>query len=360
MDNMEFKMSSPKKTFVKYFFVTFLIVAILGVSGLGAYTYLLDSQVLYKDTVYHGASEEVSIGSLIPAEGMFATDPEFTNANRVNILLLGTTREKLSDTMMLASYDQDTKEVDIISVPRDTYHEREGFSEPDTKKINAAFGGDPVSAAQAVHEVLQGIPINYYAVIDYDGVANIVDAIGGVEIDVPMDMNYEKHSEDPPLIIHLKKGRQLLDGKDAVGFIRYRKGYINGDEGRVHAQQEFVKEAIKQSLGLNLPSVGKAVIENVDSDITPRVALSLANGITNKDDTAIKSYTLPGNPVRLGLWYYFCDGMQTEEMLRSVYSGADFEATESAISGPDDPDYYVWDNGEEIGTADGGDDAEAY
>ncbi len=357
MENNEPTMASPKKTFAKFFVVTFIIVTILGVTGLGAYSYMLDSQLLHKDTVYHGATEEVSIGSLIPAEGMFATDPEFTNTNRVNILLLGTTREKLSDTMMLASYDRGTDEVDIISVPRDTYHEREGFDDNENRKINAAFAGDPVSAAQAVHEVLQGIPINYYAVVDYDGVAKIVDAIGGVEVDVPFDMNYEKHSENPPLIIHLKKGKQTLDGQDALGFIRYRKGYTDGDEGRVHAQQEFVKNAIKQSMGLNLPKVGKAVIENVDSDITPRVALSLAKGVTNKDESAIKTFTLPGNSVRLGLWFYFCDGEQTKEMLRSIYAGEDFKATESAITGPDDPNYYVWTGGGKIGTVANGSDS---
>lgn len=336
--NTEIKVPSAKKAFAKFFFSTFIIVLIIGVGGLTVATSMLDKQVFDKGS----SSGGTKIGQLIPAEGMFATDPEFKDSKRINVLLLGETKEKLSDTIMVASYDQETKDVDIISVPRDTYHEREGYTDPGTKKINAAYWGDPVHSAQAVHEVLQGIPINYYATIDYEGVANIVDAIGGVDVNVPFDMNYEKHSENPPLIIHLKAGEQTLNGKDAVGFLRYRSGYKDGDYGRINAQQQFVESALKKSSGMNLPKVAGAVIENVDSDVTLRTILSLASDVSEVSTNSIDLHILPGNSgMYQGLSFFFCDGDQTEDMLRAIYSGEDFESTTSAITGPEQ--LRVWD-----------------
>lgn len=328
--NTSIKVLSPGKTFAKFFFSTFIIVLALGVGGLTVASSVLDKQIFDKGTTGN------SIGLLIPAEGMFTTDPEFTDSNRINVLLIGETEEKLSDTLMLASYDPDMKEVNIISIPRDTYHEREGYTDPGTKKINSAYWGDPVSSAQAVHEVLEGIPINYYATINYEGVANIVDAIGGVEVDVPFDMNYVKTSEDPPLVINIRAGKQTLNGEDSVKFLRYRSGYSNGDYGRVEAQQEFVKSAIKKSLGLNLPKVAKTTVENVDSDVTLRTLLSVVSDVPGMDSNSITSNILPGNSgMYEGLSFYFCDKEQTIEMLRAIYSGEEFEATTSAITGPD-------------------------
>lgn len=322
------KVLSPKKTFARFFFITFIVVLIIGIGGLTVASSFLDKQLFDKGTT--GGS----VGLLIPGEGMFTTDPEFTGSNRVNVLLLGETREKLSDTIMLASYDPDTKDIDVISIPRDTYHEREGHSSPGEKKINAAYWGDPVSSAQAVHEVLEGIPINYYATVNYEGVANIVDAIGGVDVDIPFDMNYEKPSEN--LSIHLKAGKQTLNGEDAVRFLRYRSGYANGDLGRVEAQQQFIESAIKKSLSLKLPKVANATIENVDSDITLRVILSMASDLPDMGSNSISTNTLPGNSgMYQGLSFFFCDKQQTIEMLRAIYSGEDFEATTSAIKGPE-------------------------
>lgn len=358
--NTNIKVHSPKKAFAKFFFVTFIIVLIIGIGAMVVVTSMLDTSILDKKS----SSGGVRIGLLIPAEGMFATDPEFKDSKRINVLLLGETKEKLSDTIMVASYDQETKDIDIISVPRDTYHEREGYTDPGTKKINAAYWGDPVNSAQAVHEVLQGIPINYYATINYEGVANIVDAIGGVDVDVPFDMNYEKHSENPPLIIHLKAGEQTLNGKDAVGFLRYRSGYRDGDYGRINAQQQFVESALKKSSGLNITKLAGSVIENVDSDITLRTILSLASDANEVSTDSVDMHTLPGNSgMYQGLSFFFGDYDQIEEMLRAIYSGTDFESTTSAITGPEDLRQWSADGNDfddDDGYSDGDDENDGY
>lgn len=329
------KVGSPGKAFAKFFFITFILIIILGVAALTVFNSFLDKQILDKGS--SSSSSSATIGELIPAEGMFTTDSEFVDSKRINVLLLGETKEQLSDTIMVASYDPETKNVEIISVPRDTYHEREGYTDLGAKKINAAYWGDPVRSAQAVHEVLLGMPINYYAIIGYEGVANIVDAIGGVEVDIPFDMNYEKHSEDPPLIIHLQAGKQTLSGEDAVGYLRYRSGYRDGDLGRVSTQREFVSKAIKQCLGPNLPKVAGSVIENVDSDITMRTVLSLAGDMGDISSDSVNTYVLPGNSNTYEkASFFFCDEIQTEEMLRAIYSGSSFEATETNIISPYD------------------------
>lgn len=329
--NTSIKVLSPKKTFAKFFFSTFIIVLILGVGSLTVVASVLDKQIFDK------GNSGTEVGLLIPAEGMFTTDPEFVDSNRINVLLLGETKEKLSDTIMLASYDPDVKQVDIISIPRDTYHEREGYPDLGARKINAAYWGDAERSAQAIHEVLEGIPINYYATVNYEGVANIVDAMGGVDVDIPFDMNYEKTSEDPPLSIHLKAGEQTLDGEDAVKFLRYRSGYSNGDLGRVEAQQQFVESAIKKSLSLNLPNIAKTTVENVDSDVTLRFLLSVCTDLPGMDSNAISMNMLPGNSGSYqGLSFFFQDKQQTIDMLRAIYSGMEFEATTSAIRGPEE------------------------
>ena len=82
----------------------------------------------------------------------------------------------LSDVLMLVSWDMDSNKVDLISIPRDTYYERDGYTSPSQKKINAAYASDKgvIATANAVSDVLMGIPINYYAIIDYDAVESIV------------------------------------------------------------------------------------------------------------------------------------------------------------------------------------------
>jgi LCP family protein required for cell wall assembly len=334
--------TSPLRAFAKFFVITFICCIVGITAGLSAIDALLDKKPMEKEGAEVRALQPVEqteekLNVLIPAKGAFKTDPELKDSKRVNILLFGNTinnskTKGLTDTIMLGSFDPDSKKLDIISVPRDTYYEREGYSYGGFLKINSVMESEGVKVAcESIQNVLQGVPINYYAIIDYDGVARIVDAIGGVPIDVPFNMYYTDKKQG--LYIDLKKGKQRLDGEHAIQFLRYRKGYKEGDLGRVEAQQKFVKAAVKEAIGLNLPKVAQTVVDNVDSDIDVRAMLYLASKVAGLASDDIKSHKLPGDSDYIGGLSFWvpADDDAVLDMMREVYTGAP-KTTEGAIT----------------------------
>jgi LCP family protein required for cell wall assembly len=341
------KKATPGKAFTKFFVITFICCIVGITAGLGAMDVLLGQKPMEKGAT--ASSESLSVGEteekmniLIPASDTFKTDPDFKDSKRVNILLFGNTINKgetygLTDTIMLGSFDPETKKFDVISVPRDTYYDegREKYvtnGGPGFLKINSVLESEGVKgAAESIHDVLQGVQINYYAVANYDGVAEIIDAIGGVPMDVPFNMHYTSAKQN--LYIDLKKGKQTLDGAHAIQFLRYRKGYRNGDIGRVEAQQKFLKSAIKESMGLNLPKIAQTVMENVDSDLDLRAILYLASKAAGMDSGDVNMHMLPGTDSRIsGLSFWeAADADEVIEMMREVYTGIP-RTTEGAIS----------------------------
>jgi LCP family protein required for cell wall assembly len=258
--------------------------------------------------------EEDFTDYFIPSNSPFYA--AFKDKKRVNCMFLGV-NGGLTDTIMLVSFDIDARHVDIISIPRDTYYHREGYNDPAENKINAAYRRDPLNSAKAVSEILLGMPINYYAVIEYDGVKEIVDAIGGVPMDIPQGFDYEDKKDKPPLIIHLKPGLQTLNGEDAMKFLRYRKGYANADIGRIGAQQTFMKSAFKQALQSDLPGLAETVRENVTSDMPMSKMLYLAQKAMGMSEEGIETYMLP---YKADARYLYPDTQKIEEMIREIYS----------------------------------------
>lgn len=243
----------------------------------------------------------------------------YRDSDRVNVLLLGDTMQGLTDTIMIGSYDLKNQHVDIISVPRDTYYPRDDYPGAAFAKINSVYETEGIEgAAEAVSNVVAGIPIHSYVIIDENDIREIVDSMGGVPMDVPFDMKYTDKNTD--LYIDLKKGEQVLDGDQAVQFIRYRKGYKTGDYGRVEAQQQFMSNAFEKALGWHLPKVAMTVVNNVDTSLTAGNAARFGvKGIfLKKDDMA--THILPGDAsYKNGASYFFCDEDKTEEMVREIY-----------------------------------------
>jgi LCP family protein required for cell wall assembly len=335
---------SPRKAFAKFFVVAFLCGIVGITAGFAALDSLLGQKPMDKSgSEAHGTENIEPAGQtaeklnvLIPASGVFTTDSDFKDSNRVNIMLFGNTinsseQKGLTDTIMLGSFDPDSKKFDIVSVPRDTFYDREGYSGTAFLKINSVMETEGIKAAcQSVHDVLQGVPINYYAVINYDGVVEIIDSIGGVPVDIPSNMHYT--SVKQKLYIDLKKGPQRLDGKHALQYLRYRS-YTDGDIGRVDAQQKFVTAAIKEAIGLNLPTVAQTVVENVDSDIDIRAMLYLATNASSLGSDDMKSHMLPGTSGYIsGLSFWIpADEDEVIAMMREVYTGVK-ATTEGAIT----------------------------
>lgn len=333
--NKKKKQISNGKLFVRTFVIAFALLTVASLGITSAIDKISNYNPFDPGNEYTPVlKEELKLESLVDENSPFFQP--FKDAKRANVLLLGV-NGNLTDTIMLVSFDMENKGVDVISIPRDTYYPRKGYNGLAEKKLNAAYRGNPVNTAKAVSELLCGMPINYYAVIKYDGVKNIVDSMGGVPMNIPNiqhkgGMYYNDPYDKPPLKIAIPAGQQTLDGEHAVQFLRFRHGYLEGDLGRVKAQQEFMKSAFKQCIGLNLPSIAKTVFENVDSDITIGTALELATKAAGITGDSIETYTIPNNPDPNPPFYVYSDVKKTEEMIKEIYSVKEEETTESAVS----------------------------
>lgn len=305
-----------QRTFLRYFAISFIVALLVFIpAGL-----LIDN---LGDIPIFGESETnlmEEMPVLVNEDSIFF-EP-FQNKNRVNVLLMGV-NQNLADTIMVASFDYDAKHVDLISVPRDTYHYREDYkNSAGHLKINALYQEDQgiLETAQVVSKILLGMPIHFYAIVDYDGVKEIVDTMGGVPMDIPFDMVYSDPTDEPPLFINIPKGSQVLDGEHAVQFLRYRKGYTEGDIGRVKAQQEFMKSAFKQMLGFDLPKITKVIFNNIESDVNLTTALKIGGKAVGMDGADIAAYVMPHTLQSGAPYYVYPDSVGIAEVITEIYS----------------------------------------
>ena len=155
-----------------------------------------------------------------------------------------------TDTMLLASYDVTNQKATVMSIPRDTMVNVSW----DIKKINSVYsyyGGGDRGIQYLYKEISQlvGFEPDFQVVVEWEAVGQIVDAMGGVWFDVPRNMDYDDPLQN--LSIHINKGYQLLNGQQAMGVVRFRKGangYATGDLGRIETQQAFLKAVVEQLL----------------------------------------------------------------------------------------------------------------
>ncbi|MCT4620694.1 MAG: LCP family protein [Marinisporobacter sp.] len=320
------------KTFLKIFAIAFLCFIVAIGAGWWAFSkfYKEPADVVVSD---QGKNENVEIVDSNGKEEVKEEKEEkseleklIENSKRVNVLLLGMEGAR-TDTIVFASFDAESKNADLISVPRDTYHARKGHNTPEKKKINAAYGDDGVEGTMsAVGDVLGGVPIHHYVKVTYSGVERIVNSLGGVKVNIPMDMDYDDNYAKPPLHIHLKKGTQVLDGKHAIQFLRFRKsnnggGYPDGDLGRIKAQQQFMKAAMGKALGFRLPVVANTVFKYVKTDMDLSDIGVLAKNAIGMKMENLKAYSLPGKATNQNhLSYFLHDEEETEKLMKEIYS----------------------------------------
>lgn len=310
---------------VKFKVIAIALIAVLmiGVTTMGVWT---------ADKIYNG-----SFGMQVKIAMDRETDSG-ESVGVVNFLILGVDEEQdRSDTMMLASVDGYSKRVSILSIPRDTRVRFGGNYE----KINAALaiGKQEVEAGRldepeelVIEKVkgITGLPIHYFFTINFDAFKEIVDLFGGVDFNVPYDMDYDDPVQD--LHIHFEKGQQHLDGQAAHDFVRYRHDndgsapgeYVYGDLGRVHWQQEFVKEFIRQKLNPQYISKVSELFEVIEKNVRTNYTMSdlmkhigLASQIAFED---IKMYQIPGDSEYIdGLWWFSYDDEKTDELVNEYF-----------------------------------------
>jgi LCP family protein required for cell wall assembly len=238
------------------------------------------------------------------------TDSYERRDNVYNFLVLGVDRAaNLSDVIMVVSYDVAEQDIHVLSLPRDTYI-NVGSS---YHKLNAYFSAsynrsasrgteryrDAIEAMSSFIENGLCIRLDRYVCMDTAGFREIIDAIGGVDMEVPFDMHYEDPEQD--LYIHLKAGYQHLNGEKAEQFVRFRSGYLEGDIGRISAQRLFLTalaNQVKTKLDLSSAvSIAKTALQYVTTDLTVAEIGYFAKNAFSVDMERVTFTTLPGGGV---------------------------------------------------------------
>ncbi len=313
------------KHFIKVFVIAVLCFSLM--LGAAVYTYVKFFNP--SENNYTKSEDPLWVENI---EELEETEDEMTElekaidkSKRVNILVVGL-EDKRSDTIMLGSFDKKSGELNILSIPRDTYFYRLGHDKAEEKKINAIYSSSGVKGLMKSVENVLGIPVHNYVTLDYQGVESVVDTIGGVEVDVPFDMKYEDPYDDPPLVIDIPEGNQILDGEESLQYLRYRHnndmtlGYKDGDIGRIKAQQEFIKSAVKKSISFKLPVVVKEIYKHLKTDLSLADMLLLATDAVNFSTDKMETDILPGRAkIMENLSFYVHDPSQVEEYVNKLY-----------------------------------------
>jgi len=221
---------------------------------------------------------------------------------RANVLLMGldyVEGSSRSDTMMVASLDPDSGGVKLISIPRDMYVK---YPRGDFLRINAAYTRGGEKLARQVASDLLGLPIHFSVILDYEGFKELVDAIGGIEINVEKKLEYHDTAASPPLHINIEPGQQVLQGGKALGYIRYRGG--GSDLVRIERQQKFLKALLKQDINLRDWKELKALIDTARKYVKTNLSMvdmyDLGKAFKEIQMEDISMVTLPGRAAMVG------------------------------------------------------------
>ena len=307
------KGKKKKNIFLRVVLILILIIIIAG--GILLYK-------RYKEEGWSGVSKTI----------LGHNEETVNKLEKMYCLLLGKSQE-LTDTIMLASYDPKTQEAALLSIPRDTFIGDNLNYASGWDKINSVYQISPDDLLEHVRNIT-GINVQYYLTVDTEALKALVDEIGGVYFDVPIDMHYTDRGQG--LYIDLQAGYQLLDGDKAEQLVRFRHNsdgttysyeYGGEDLGRMRTQREFLKELLKQCIQkmdlntiLGFLDIAQQYVEtnlnfNAIKDYIPYI---LEFNIDN-----LKTATLPGQSMRAGngLWIYTVDETEAQDVINELFYG---------------------------------------
>ena len=271
------------------------------------------------------------------------------NLEQIQVLLMGVSTDnggKLTDTIIVATYDPKDQKASLLSIPRDTFVGKNPQTGTGSDKINALYQKSPEKTLAKVNEIT-GLDIKYYMVIDNQALIKLVDVIGGVDFYVPIDMVYDDPSQD--LHINLKEGQQKLNGDKAEQLLRYRHGnldkktgkylgtypeeYGGNDYGRMRTQREFMIETAKQTLKakniLKVKEIIDIAYEYVETNLSVSVIKDYVPYAINIDINNIQSAVLPGasygpsTTPSYPLWFFVVDKKETAKLIEELYGTGD-------------------------------------
>ena len=271
------------------------------------------------------------------------------NLGEFRVLVLGISTDQdgvqLTDTIMVVSYNPNTQKATLLSIPRDTYTGKNKAKATAYEKINALYSRKSRAdeTLEAVNEIT-GLNIENYVVVKTEALIKLVDAIGGVTFDVPINMDYDDTSQD--LHIHLKAGEQLLDGDKAEQLLRFRHNnngtsypteYGDNDIGRMKTQRAFIAQAIKQTakpsnifkLGQILEIAEKYVETNIDMNTAKDYIPYIVEFNTDNLLTDSLPGTVPSLNTTNGVSIFVVNKTETKQMIENLFFNRDLEENEN-------------------------------
>ena len=306
-----------------------LVIIILLLIGIGWFTYR---------TIKNGGGLSGMLATVVGHNENTKKD-----LKEIKVLILGISTDldsELTDTIMVASYNPNTQKANLLSIPRDTFTGKNTKRAVSSQKINSLYNINktPEKTLAAVNE-LTGLDIKYYVVVKTEALIKLVDAIGGVTFNVPIDMKYDDTSQD--LHIDLKAGEQLIDGNKAeqllrfrhnnyqrgVGMTSYPSEYGDNDFGRMRTQRDFIIATLKQTLKpSNIFKIGQ-ILEIVNKNVETNIELSFIKDYVpyavEFDTENIKSATLPGTTPDVkdtnGVSIFVADKTASKELIQSMF-----------------------------------------
>lgn len=308
-----------------YFILTIAATVILFVFGSGMLHYInTNIDTIISSDVFASGNHDRDLADILT--------PLVQKKEPFNILLLGGDKvNNLTDTMMLANFDPETCKVNIMSIPRDT----RVFINKKERKINYAFPAGGIELAVKTVSELLDINIKYYAFVDTSAFRTIIDLLGGVDYYVPVDMDYDDPVQG--LHIHLKKGQQRLNGEQAEQFVRFRKPnrwtkeirkyYDGSDLKRNEAQQQFLRELMRQKLTIQylpkLTNVINTMFEHVQTNLTLTETVKMTSYITKFKIENVSFIQMPGTTYDVSPYYYICDVAATRQIMAESFKCSD-------------------------------------
>ncbi len=259
-----------------------------------------------------------AVNDLVPER---PEDEEYLRG-RINVLVVGTDAEEYdsgrADSIIVFNLDLDNKRVHALSIPRDSRVDIPGYK--NKTKINHSYAYGGIELTKQTVENLLHVPIDYYAVTNFAGFEDIVETVGGVYIDVPIRMRTHTWYGD----IDLQPGFQLLDAKQALGFVRYRYD-AGGDISRGKRQQQFLKavflRVIEPQNIIKLPTLLPQIMEQVETDLTTADLLAMVELFKDVDlETAFVTESLAGHSQTIsGGSYWIVDEEALPETVQRVF-----------------------------------------
>ncbi len=336
------KLSAFAKFIIIVFFIVGIFLAIAGV-GFAAYMKSVDSSIPDPQRTEHPSQSLVNNNVI---SNMFTPKKVITS-----FAIFGLDQDETrTDVIIVGAFNATTKEITLLSIPRDVRVElsakqKAAFREikrsaPSVMKMNEvhSYAGKEHGTEFALDELenILGVKLDYYVEMNTEGFRQIIDTIGGVEMTLDRNYNYSDPTQN--LSIHLKKGTQVLDGAQAEGLVRFRADYRNADLDRIKVQQNFMSELFKQLMNKqtlinNAPTLVATLMKYVNTNFSVADIPKYAKYISGIKAENIHFETLPGEGRYVGKVSYFIhDDVKTKELTDHIFNPSTSTSSSSTSS----------------------------